>query len=236
MAKPLVMHCLDRGIITWFHITHSFQPTTILPHDAFRVIDKMNEVWKEVPEGRANKEHPELSKMSINAAIGSMISRDNTFTYCVRSSTVQDDIDTRNKHMIANDVCFDSIEQRQLHTIESLRPIWEGIMAVEYWRLACALDIIRTVVPQRCVRQCRTDCWLLSTSKAKAKKLTKVLEVQTFQSIAKRRTVIFADTFEYIAPKGLSEEKPFRVMQLGTDAKLDKHALKMECQPLSEKP
>ena len=59
-------------------------------------------------------------------------------------------------------------------------------MNIEYLRLAQLRDLICEVVPQKAIRQCRTDCWLVSTSKKKVEELKRHLKDQTFKSIQRR--------------------------------------------------
>ena len=78
---------------------------------------------------------------------------------------------------------YDYITARELLTLESTRPIHEQIINLEYLRLGQARDYLCEVTPQKSIRQCRTDCWLVSTSNKKAKELKKPLEAKTFKTI-----------------------------------------------------
>ena len=78
--RCLLEYLLNRGL-KWEHIKFSFQPTTLLPEDAFKLpVEKIVSAWMSIPEARTGADHPDLAKASINAAIGSLICRDQTFS------------------------------------------------------------------------------------------------------------------------------------------------------------
>ena len=129
------------------------------------------------------------------------------------------------------DEIYDYITAQQLLPLESTRPIWEQIMAIEYLRLAQARDLICEIVPQKSIRQCRTDCWLVSTSKKKAADVRKILEAQTFKTIQRRTP--FTPT---PAPEHLTDDAPFRIIDLSDPEKLERHTLKLTYSSMSEKP
>ena len=153
----------------WSHIKFSLQPTTLLPANAFqKPVDIIVDTWMRIPEAREACDHEDMAKLSINAAIGSLCCRDQPYVYSLRSSGQLDDIPPEGKSRqpisLGNgDEIYDYITARQLLTLESTRPIWEQIMAIEYLRLAQARDFISPVALQKSIRQCRTDCWLVST-------------------------------------------------------------------------
>ena len=106
----------------------------------------------------------------------------------MRSSGEMDDIPKAGKHFIITPLGdgqehYDYVTVREFLQLDSTRPIHEMIMALEYLRLAQARDLICSLVPQKAIRQCRTDCWLVSTSKKKANELKKLLDAQTFKTI-----------------------------------------------------
>ena len=81
-----------------------------------------------IPEARAARDHNDLAKESINAAIGSLCCRDQTFTYTVRSSGQLDDIPQAGKYLMPttlgeDQTNFDYITARELLTLGSCRPI-----------------------------------------------------------------------------------------------------------------
>ena len=175
-----------------------------------------------------------MAKASINCAIGSLICRDQTFSYtCRTTGRLNEDIPSANKHMIpfkvGDDECWDYITAKELLSLDSCRPIYVQIMAIEYLRLAQARDLICTVVPQKAIRQCRTDCWLVSTSHKKAKELKKLLESQTFKTIQE------GTPFRRPNLDKLTDECPFRIINLDGD-KLQAHLLKLTHRLLSKKP
>ena len=191
--------------------------------------------WWLVPEARATREHEDMAKLSINSAIGSLCCRDQPFVYSLRSSGQLDDIPLEGKSRTPvplgnGDEIYDYITARQLLTLESTRPIWEEIMAIEYLRLAQARDLICEIVPQKSIRQCRTDCWLVSTSKKKAADVRKIIEAQTFKTIQRRTP--FTPT---PAPEHLTDDAPFRIINLSDPEKLERHTLKLTYSPMSEK-
>ena len=111
----MVAYLLDRGKIRWGRITYSFQPTTLLPADAFKnPIDTFVEAWMKIPEARANRSQPDLAKQSINAAIGSMVCRDDAVQYMATSSLEPDDVSLNGVHSTSTPIgdgehCWDDI-------------------------------------------------------------------------------------------------------------------------------
>ena len=120
---------------------------------------------------------PDFAKMSINAAIGDLLCRDQQFVYTVRPSSALDDIPSSNKTFMSTQIregedLFDYVTQKELLSLESYRAIWEQIMSIEYLRLAQARDLIRfprgfRMKPLKQIRQCRMDCWLVSTERCR---------------------------------------------------------------------
>ena len=182
LHKCVVAYLLDRGKIQWEHIKFSFQPTTLLPADAFKnPIDTIVEAWMRIPEARAHSSQPDLAKLSVNAAIGAMCCRDEAVQYMVTSSLEPEDVDLNGVHSTSTPIgdgeyCWDYIRVKKLLMLDSVRPIWEQIMNIEYLRLAQLRDLICEVVPQKAIRQCRTDCWLVSTSKKKVEEFKRHLK------------------------------------------------------------
>ena len=88
--------------LKWKDIKFSFQPTTLLAADSFKIpVEKIVKAWMMIPEARASAEHPDLAKASINSAIGSLICRDQTFSYtCRTSGRLNEDIPHWNKHLL----------------------------------------------------------------------------------------------------------------------------------------
>ena len=121
---------------------YSFQPTTLLPADTFKApVDTIVAAWNKIPEARPAKDHGDLAKESINAAIGSLICRDQTIQYTMRSSGEMDDIPKAGKHFIITPLGdgqehYDYVTKREFLQLDSTRPIHEMIMALEYLRLA----------------------------------------------------------------------------------------------------
>ena len=103
------------------------------------------------------------------------------------------------------------------------------IMNLEYLRLAQARDLICSLgsPTKAMIRQCRTDCWLVSTSKKKAAEIKRLLEAQTFQSIQK------GTPFHRPQVESLTEECPFRILDLSGD-KLERHRLKLPYKVLGQ--
>ena len=106
--RCLVEYLFERGLsglgpgLKWEHIKFSFQPTTLLPADAFKLpVEKIVSAWMSIPEARAGADHPDLAKASINAAIGSLICRDQTFTYtCRTTGKMNADVPNSHKHRL----------------------------------------------------------------------------------------------------------------------------------------
>ena len=82
-------------------------------------IERIVAAWTEIPEARAAADHPNIAKASINCAIGSLICRDQTFSYtCRTTGRLNEDIPPANKHMIpfkvGDDECWDYITAKEL--------------------------------------------------------------------------------------------------------------------------
>ena len=104
-------------------------------------------------------------KLSINAMIG-LFCIDDHFLYKVRTSSRKEDgigsYCTRTTEMEEGQYIYDFVYRTRIISNCSYRPIHDQIMAMEQTHLARLVYCIKELkIPQRCIKQVKTDCLLL---------------------------------------------------------------------------
>ena len=124
-----------------------------------------------------------LKKLSINSLIGSMVCRSEPKCYTIRSTNFPYDVPEGGIKM-ENDVCIDYIYENTLRSNDTLLPIWEQIVETEHLRCAQLLHAAQRI-DRYCIRQCRTDCWIIQTGQRRQKKMIDMFQNMTFDGLGK---------------------------------------------------
>jgi hypothetical protein len=156
---------LHYGTCSWQDIAATLTSTAHLPADVFRApLEKMEAAWDD----------RDLRKNSVNQMVGLWAIK-NTEALSVVSSN--DDVDgkgRRTKRAFDYDsgIMYDHIYVTSLVDNASMRPIHDQILHTEYTRMAQLFYIITQLkIPQRCISNCKTDCFILQGYAAKTRAL-----------------------------------------------------------------
>ena len=173
---------LHHGLITWRDIIYSLSATGKLPPKC------LSEPLRIMEEAWGDNEY--LSKLSVNQCIGLWAS-DNQCKFHVKTSCDAADGDgawaRRMVPFEGGEVC-DFIFQTRVLSNSSMRPLHDQIMATEHTRIAQLLWSIKALkIPQRCIKDVKTDCLILQTIPKKRKADLMDLAKLTFRDLPNMR-------------------------------------------------
>ena len=149
---------LHVGLATWADIEYSLHASAhVSPECLGQVLDTMELAWAE--------EDAHLRKFSINALVG-LWSTQEKYMYSVRTSQrAEDCLGYHMKRLVfygQGHSTTDHIFATRLVSNRAWRPVWDFVLAVEHTRVAqMRWATERLGVPQRAVRQIKTDCLVL---------------------------------------------------------------------------
>ena len=179
VASEFLLH---HGLITWRDIIFSLSATGKLPPKC------LSEPLKIMEEAWGDEEH--LAKLSVNMMIGLWASDAQCLYHVKTSQDAVDGMGAWAKRMVkfeGGELC-DFIFRTKVLGNSSMRPLHDQIMSTEHTRIAQILWRIKALkVPQRCIKDIKTDCVILQGFPQKRKADLMDLGKLTFKDLPNLR-------------------------------------------------